>query len=96
MLGQLRKVGNVRTSDLLQGLILFLFCFPLFFQLSGAIFTGEASVFDSQGSLLRIPLPLASVICFVGIALLLRLGSSYFGTGFVFSLFMLMMLSAIY
>lgn len=96
MLGQSGMVGNLRTSDLLQGLILILFCFPLFFQLSGAIFIAEDLIFDSQGSLLRLPLPLAAAVCFVGIALLLRLGSSYFGMGFVFSLFMLMMLSAIY
>jgi len=95
MLGQPDKRGNVKSMDWLQACVLFLFCFPLFFQLSGSIFTAPDAVFDSQGSLLRIPLPISSVFCFIGIALFLRSGNSHFGTGYVFSFFMSMMLSVL-
>lgn len=95
MKNDLKRAGQLKSQGLMQAVILFLFCFPLFFQLSGTIFTATDAVYDSQGSLLRIPLPIASVVCFIGIAMSLRLGNSYFGTGFVFSFFVLMVLSAI-
>lgn len=95
MIKLIRRVSAVESVELLQAIILFLFYFPLFFQLSGSIFTARDAVFDSQASLLRLPLPIASVFCFIGIALFLRLDKSYFGMGFVFSLFMLLMLSSI-
>jgi hypothetical protein len=78
-----------------QALILFLFLFPLFFQLSGSIFSSPDLYFLSQGKILLIPIPLASIICFIGLAHLLRLENRHFGMGVVFALFMLMMLSII-
>ena len=88
-----RRRFAAKPLELLQAAILFLFLFPLFFQLSGSIFNAKDAIFDYQGNLFLLPLPLASAICFIGIALLLRLGSSHYGMGFVFSLFALMMLS---
>ncbi len=42
-----------------------------------------------------VPLPFASIFCFIGIALFLRLEKRYFGMGFIFSMFIVMMMSAI-
>jgi hypothetical protein len=95
MLKTFKKSAVLNRSGLMQAAVFFLFLFPLFFQLSGSIFNAKEAIFDSRGDLLLLPLPLASVICFVGIALLLRLSNSHYGMGFIFSFFSLMMLSAI-
>lgn len=94
MLDSIASFGSGLNRDRIQSVILALFFFPLFFQLSGTIFR-EEQFFRSQGNLLQLPLPIASIFCFVGIALLLRLERRYFGMGFVFAFFMTMMLSTI-
>jgi O-antigen ligase/polysaccharide polymerase Wzy-like membrane protein len=81
--------------DLMQAFILGLFFFPLFFQLSGEIFTSTDFGYDSQGLLLQLPLPIASVFCFIGIAFLLRLEKAHLCTSVIFTIFMMMMLSTI-
>jgi len=89
--------SNIRKlkRDHVQALLVFFFLFPLFFQLSGSIFISNNLKFDTQGDLFLLPLPMASVFCFIGIAILLRLEKRHFGMGFVFSVFILMMLSTI-
>ena len=67
----------------LQAICIFVFLFPLFFQLSGSIFTQEGMTFDSQGNLLLVPLPIASITCFIGILALIRLEKNHWG-GFYF------------
>jgi hypothetical protein len=89
-----KNIGNVTTAHV-QAVILFLFFFPLFFLLSGSVFTSDNFMYESQGKLLLLPLPIASVFCFIGIAFLLRLEKRHFGMGVVFSTFMLMMLSIV-
>ena len=88
-------MNRIMTKELLQPAVLLLFMFPLFFQLSGSIFVSQTPNFDSGGNLLQLPLPIASFFCFVGIAISLRLGNSHYGTGFVFSFFIMMVLSAV-
>ena len=83
------------TAEFKQALLLFLFFTPLFFQLSGSIFTRAGMNYDSQGKLLHLPLPIASVFCFIGIAFLLRLEKRHFGMGVIFSIFTIMMLSIV-
>jgi hypothetical protein len=89
------KNNSNLTAELKQALLLFLFFIPLFFQLSGSFFTSDDFSYDSQGKLLFLPLPMASVFCFIGIALLLRLEKRHFGMGVIFSIFTLMMLSIV-
>ncbi|GAB2182010.1 hypothetical protein DLREEDagrD3_22330 [Denitratisoma sp. agr-D3] len=43
---------------------------PVFFQLEGGIFSDPAFVFDAQGSILKLPLPVSILALFVGIAVL--------------------------
>ena len=90
-----RKKSEILNLFHIQALCLFLFLFPLFFQLSGTIFNAKELKFDSQASLLLLPLPIASIFCYIGIAVLLRLEKKHFGVGFVFSIFILMMFSAL-
>ncbi len=91
------KTNKVRifTMDRVQALLIFLFLFPLFFQMSGSIFSDPTFKFNSHGQLLLLPLPIAIVFCFIGIGLLLRLEKQHFGMEFVFSAFILMTFSTI-
>tara|TARA_R110002049_G_scaffold224693_5_gene396425 strand:+ start:2222 stop:3565 length:1344 start_codon:yes stop_codon:yes gene_type:complete len=83
------------TIEIKQALLLFLFFMPLFFQLSGSVFTSDAFNYNAQGKLLLLPLPIAAIFCFIGIAFLLRLEKRHFGMGIIFSIFTLMMLSIV-
>lgn len=47
-----------------------LLTFPLFFQLDGGLFSDPAFVFETEGVLLRVPLPVSLLAVFFGIALL--------------------------
>ena len=87
--------GKMHKTFLVQAVCLFAFLFPIFFQLSGMIFSEEGLNFNSQGNLKLVPLPLALIFCFVGIAVLMRAGKNHFGMGFIFSAFVLMMFSTI-
>ena len=91
----LNKHFDFVSTDIVQAIILLSFFFPLFFQLFGSIFTATDIYYDSQNLLLRLPLPLAAIICFIGIVFTIRLEKRHFGMGVIFSTFMLMMLSII-
>jgi len=83
--------GNKR--ELVQGCVIFTLLFPLFFQLQGSIFTDKGMNFDSGGILTRLPLPLSSLTCFIGLAFLVRYREATRSVSFIFALFMLMLLS---
>ena len=76
-----------------QTLILMLFFMPVFFQLSGGIFDSQMMYFDSQGQLKNLPLPLASIMCFVGIAVLINFERVRISTLIVFSVFVAMFIT---
>jgi len=84
-----------RKMLVVQSAVLFLFFFPLFFQLSGSIFDNPEMKFDSQGQLTQLPIPIAAIVCFAGIALLLRLDTSQLGMGFIFAIFIAMFFAVI-
>jgi hypothetical protein len=79
----------------LQAICLFLFLFPLFFQLSGSVFISNEIIFNTQGRLDLLPLPISVVACFIGILVMLRYEDGYYGVGLVFLVYMLMMLSTL-
>ena len=91
----LNKYFDYSSTDVVQAIVILLLFFPLFFQLSGSVFTATDINYDSQGLLLRVPLPIAAIICFIGIVFTIRLEKRHFGMGVIFSIFMLMMLSVI-
>ncbi len=78
-----------------QAVFLFLFLCPLFFQLSGNVFSSAELIYESHGNILLIPIPVTAVFCFVSIAVFLRLDNRHFGMGVVFSTFMLLLLSTV-
>ncbi len=87
----------INKRDSIQAALIFLFIFPLFFQLSGLFFVDPAgSVYDSQGRLSLLPLPIASIFCFIGLAFLLHLEKIYFSMGVIVSMFALMIISTFF
>jgi hypothetical protein len=50
--------------------IAFVLVFPLFFQLTGKIFTEYTYLFDSQGILTHLPIPISIFACFGGLLLI--------------------------
>lgn len=88
-------LAAVKRREIVQSIILFLFFIPLFFQLSGNIFTDTGFNFDAKGSLLLTPLPIACITCFIGIVALLRWDEQYFGIDIIFVIFILSMFSVL-
>lgn len=71
LLGTARQVpGLTRVRGALPWLVAALLVTPLFFQIQGGLFHDKAFIFDSGGSILRLPLPLSIAGVFGGIALL--------------------------
>jgi hypothetical protein len=90
------NVGHLRLSpDRCRLIIAFTLFFPLFFQLTGNVFRESDFIFDSEGSLMRVPLPLSLVACFLGIPLLGGYRRAHLSLGIVFLSFILMLVSSV-
>lgn len=71
LLGTARQVpGLKRVRTALPWVVAALLVAPFFFQIQGGLFHDKAFIFDSGGSILRLPLPLSIAGMFGGIALL--------------------------
>jgi len=82
------------SGDTGRLVIPFLIFFPLFFQLSGNIFHDSTFVFDSQGALTRVPLPISLVACFAGILLFGGYKRAHLSLGIIFLSFVLLLTSS--
>jgi hypothetical protein len=76
-------------------LIALLLFFPLFFQLTGNIFHDSSFVFDSEGALKRLPIPLSVFACYGGILLLGSYKRAYLSFGFIFLSSILMLMASV-
>ena len=95
MLKKFKQLYKESDFFYLQAICLFLFLFPLFFQLSGSVFISNEIIFNTQGRLDLVPLPISVIACFIGIIVMLRYEDGYYGVGIIFSVYMLMMLSTV-
>jgi hypothetical protein len=66
---QRNSTSSAHLQPILFG-IGFLLLLPFFFQLNGGLFRDAAYVFDAEGSIVKLPLPLSILALFSGIALL--------------------------
>ena len=90
----LRRVFTSQLNiELFKAVLLFSFIFPLFFQLTGQIFHSTVFPFDPKGNVLLTPIPIAVPVCFIAIVLFYRFEDRHFGMGFVFTVFMALLLS---
>lgn len=86
--------GSIQPwAALINGLIALLILFPLFFQLTGTVFRDPAYVFETDGLLRRLPVPV-SVLAFGGIVLLGRYHRAYASLATIFFTFTLMLMSS--
>jgi len=83
------------SANVLRRLIALLLFFPLFFQLTGNIFHDSSFVFDSEGALKRLPIPLSVFACYGGILLLGSYKRAYLSFGFIFLSSILMLMASV-
>lgn len=87
-----RESSTVRNAT--KGLIVLLLFIPVFFQLTGHIFNSSATIiFDSQGMLKLVPIPLSVLGCLLGIVLLGGYRRARLSLVVIFLSFMLMFLA---
>ncbi len=77
----------------IQVCVLVLICLPVFFQLSGSVFNAKDLIYDTQGSLFYVPLPLSVLACYLGLAFMLRYDLVKITVGFILSFFLIMVFS---
>lgn len=63
---------------------------PVFFQLDGGLFTKGAMVYDPQGSIFLLPIPVSVLACYLGIILMGGFSKARESLGFIFFTFLLM------
>lgn len=94
-MGLLRdQFARPSLSTFLTAAISFFLVFPLFFQLSGRVYSSIEPVVDSGGILANLPLPVSIIACFVGILMLARYRLSTRSFTFILTFFAVMLLSA--
>lgn len=78
----------------IKGVIALLIFFPLFFQLTGTVFRDPAYLFETDGHLMRLPLPVSIVAC-CGIVLLGKYAQARASLTTIFLTFTLMLASSV-
>jgi len=86
-------IPQIENRQIIQAVILFLLFLPVFFQLNGGVFNSSQMFFESYGGLTRLPLPLASVVSFVGIALLINYQVTRMSAAVIFVFFVAMLMT---
>lgn len=90
----LRISSNPTFTSIARRVIAFLLLLPLFFQLSGSIFRETIYLFDTAGSLMRLPIPVSVIACFGGIVLLGGYSRANLSLTVLFATFALMLISS--
>jgi hypothetical protein len=80
---------RIRTAI---ALLLFL---PLFFQLSGTVFRDPTYLFDSEGNLMLLPIPVSVLACYGGILLLGQYARARLALTLIFATFTLMLVTSV-
>jgi hypothetical protein len=78
-----------------KAMIVVLLFVPIFFQLSGEVFSDTEYQFDTGGSLTRLPIPVSVLACYGGIVLLGRFERAHMTLTVVFFTFTLMLGSSV-
>lgn len=84
---------GVSSRNLLRTLIAVLLTLPVFVSLEGGLFRSQHFIFNSEGIISKLPIPLSVGACYLGIALLGDYRRGNRGLSIVFFTFVLMVLS---
>ncbi|MDF1656651.1 MAG: hypothetical protein P1U58_03505 [Verrucomicrobiales bacterium] len=84
---------GVKSRNLLRTVIAVLLTLPVFASLEGGLFRSEDLIFNSEGIMSRLPIPLSVGACYLGIALLGDYRRGNRGLSIVFFTFVLMVMS---
>ena len=82
-------------SNTMRSVIAGIVICPIYFQLTGSVFNDSSIIFDSQGILTILPIPISLIGCLLGIVLIGSYGRANFALNTVFFTFMLMILATI-
>lgn len=88
------KSTNVASPILKQAIAAGLLL-PVFFQMTGRIFSDKAPMLDSGGDLLQLPIPISVIVCYGAIVILASYSRARESLSVVFLCFCLMILSAV-
>ena len=86
-------IAKIINRQNIQLIILISIVLPIFFQLSGTIYTNPIEMSDHGGSLQKSPLPVSILACFTGIAFIIRNHLCRISAIFIFSFFITLLLS---
>ena len=87
---ELKSFDNEVTTWIIGGALLF----PLFFQLSGAIYNSALPIVDSGGVLTNVPIPISVLACYGGVLALGAYRKAYLGMCVVATMLLIMVLSS--
>lgn len=87
-----QQIKNQKLKLFLIAALLFL---PIFFQFSGGLFHETRLIYDSQGLLRNLPIPISLLVCFVGIFVLGAYKQSYLSSAVIFFTAITMIFSSI-
>ncbi len=79
----------------IRAVIALLLVFPLFFQLSGTIFRDTTYLFNSEGNLMLLPIPVSVLACYGGILLLGHYARARLSLTLIFATFALMLVTSV-
>jgi hypothetical protein len=82
-------------SNTIRSVIAGIVICPIYFQLTGSLFNDSSIIFDSQGILNLLPIPISLIGCLLGIVLIGAYGRANFALNTVFFTFLLMILATI-
>ncbi len=85
-----RQTSAPRLTTIIAALLLL----PLFIQLDGTVFRDSSFIFDTEGLLSRLPLPVSVFACYGGILLLVRYTRAQLSLTAIFATFTLMLVSS--
>jgi hypothetical protein len=82
-------------TNILKMLIGVLILLPLFIQIGSGIFKHPAIIYDADGALVNLPIPVSVLICYLGIALLGGYRQAIISLNFIFFTCVMMILTSV-
>ena len=86
---------SISSRKIYMGAVAIFILLPVFFQIGTGIFNSPTWLYDSGGALIRLPIPLSVLACYIGIILLGNYKNAYLSMSYIFFSFILMLIAAL-